>query len=913
MQKKLPEIIIVLVIAVLLSTSMLTVGVNNDTNYQTTNETSIEFPTSVGEMASWDASPIVPHYQNVDESPPDDSSTYVSTSDDEYELLGIDGTDMGGSIVSVTLHGRFAAGSDGSDSQEFVVYDGMNAPEHASPQTIYSAYPTFENHQYTYYTNPCTGSNWTWNELATYEFGAYSQTDFMGGTVYMTQFYVEIEYTSTEDDTWPNHKMHFPQYPDPNGWDVDFGILDTYNVLLGDDWQCSESGNVSGIHFWVSFYDDVTIPITEVDVSIWSDNPDGGSGYSEPLTMLWSEAFYEMDFTRSEAYTGDQGWIDPSYSSNTYEYHNHLNYYRIDIENITTPFYQENGTIYWLVIDMPQFPEIGGEKCGWKTSLDNWNDEAVWGFEDVGGESEIEPQFYNWWNLSDENGTGLDFAFVITSENVSGGGPDDPVTELYVNTSYDSGTPGWGSTHFATIQNAVDACTGGYNYTINVYPGTYNENVAVSTSNIHIKGNYTLHRPIVDGTSSTEPSILFDVSENCTLSGMEVRCTNAPSYSAVEIVNSDYFEMYDCYLTDCDWGFLSNPLGDPVSLYLDIYHNEFYDCAQYGMNIAGAISDDDQSEIYNNTIWGLGTENTAVGISIGGYITNTTVRNNYIHNCSGNGITVGLRSVDNYIYENQIENCGGDGVELGYECARNWIYHNNFISNPPDTHSTIFENYWNLSYPGCGNYYSGHGAQDSYWGVNQDMPGSDGICDSTSPDPYTINSPDNIDNYPFLNPYNGTNATPVSNLVPVIEDGSPNGTLTNTSPVLELTLSDNENDLLNASFYWSNHTFIGYDEGYTSASIELSPTILNHDQTYGWYANVTDGTSTVTGIFSFDTCKNYDLVPDGIINYLDVSSLVSHYLDSVSPAGSDPWDINNDGVVNYLDISTLVSNYGVSY
>jgi len=32
------------------------------------------------------------------------------------------------------------------------------------------------------------------------------------------------------------HKMHFPQLPDPNGWDVN-----VHDFTLADDWQCSET------------------------------------------------------------------------------------------------------------------------------------------------------------------------------------------------------------------------------------------------------------------------------------------------------------------------------------------------------------------------------------------------------------------------------------------------------------------------------------------------------------------------------------------------------------------------------------------------------------------------------------------------------------------------------------------------
>ena len=47
---------------------------------------------------------------------------------------------------------------------------------------------------------------------------------------------------------------------------------------------------------------------------------------------------------------------------------------------------------------------------------------------------------------------------------------------VYVDDNYNSGTPGWGVTHFATIQGGIDAvaATG----TVNVYPGTYNQDEA---------------------------------------------------------------------------------------------------------------------------------------------------------------------------------------------------------------------------------------------------------------------------------------------------------------------------------------------------------------------------------------------------------------------------------------------------
>ena len=44
------------------------------------------------------------------------------------------------------------------------------------------------------------------------------------------------------------HKMHFPQLPDEDGWDVRASYL-----CLADDWVCSEDGYVKDIHFWGSW------------------------------------------------------------------------------------------------------------------------------------------------------------------------------------------------------------------------------------------------------------------------------------------------------------------------------------------------------------------------------------------------------------------------------------------------------------------------------------------------------------------------------------------------------------------------------------------------------------------------------------------------------------------------------------
>ena len=52
-----------------------------------------------------------------------------------------------------------------------------------------------------------------------------------------------------------NHKMHYPQMPDPCGWDVKAGppVLNTAPVqslkVLADDFLCTGSGPITDIHF----------------------------------------------------------------------------------------------------------------------------------------------------------------------------------------------------------------------------------------------------------------------------------------------------------------------------------------------------------------------------------------------------------------------------------------------------------------------------------------------------------------------------------------------------------------------------------------------------------------------------------------------------------------------------------------
>ena len=200
------------------------------------------------------------------------------------------------------------------------------------------------------------------------------------------------------------HKMHFPQLPDPNGWDVDF-----HDWWLGDDWKCSETGPVTDIHFWYSWAIDEVQDIPLISISIYSDDP---GPPSKPYEQLWNRQFSADEFIIAGPWTGDQGWYhDPD----QWLEHDHQQYYQINIVDISDPFEQEEGVIYWLVIQMPYY-SFPYPAIGWKTSKDHGNDNAVVGVP--GGD---------WYPLWDPltSGEPMDFAFVIT-----GGEPCNPGIDI---------------------------------------------------------------------------------------------------------------------------------------------------------------------------------------------------------------------------------------------------------------------------------------------------------------------------------------------------------------------------------------------------------------------------------------------------------------------------------------------------
>ena len=254
-------------------------------------------------------------------------------------------------------------------------------------------------------------------------------------------------------DPGDGHKMHFPQLPDFNGWDVAATQTgqppDLIERHVADDWQCSESGPVEGIHFWGSWKNDDVGTIDFFYISIWLDDPPGPGGYFDdnPYSMplyrqpdgslgeVWYYGVYPGEFTSRLYGTGNQGWYDPHDGSFLVGDHFQVFQYNVDCSTLPNPFIQEQGQIYWLMI---QAHSSDGTEWGWKTSLDHWNDDATY----FDAYTVVPPGYPHsgwtdlpaWMELFDPlNGDSLDMAFVIT-------GPEEPGEEFQFEFSLDIGS-----------------------------------------------------------------------------------------------------------------------------------------------------------------------------------------------------------------------------------------------------------------------------------------------------------------------------------------------------------------------------------------------------------------------------------------------------------------------------------------
>ena len=95
-----------------------------------------------------------------------------------------------------------------------------------------------------------------------------------------------------------DYKMHAPQLPDSNGWDICLN-----HQAVADDFVCTDTGQIENIHFWVSWRSDyVDFQAITWTVKIY-DNAEGQPGKS-----LWTLGPRDGSLSIDKPRRGIQGW-----------------------------------------------------------------------------------------------------------------------------------------------------------------------------------------------------------------------------------------------------------------------------------------------------------------------------------------------------------------------------------------------------------------------------------------------------------------------------------------------------------------------------------------------------------------------------------------------------------------------------
>jgi len=109
-------------------------------------------------------------------------------------------------------------------------------------------------------------------------------------------------------------KMHFPQMPDLQ---TGMNIRACEPKVLADDWRCTQTGDVTDIHLWASWWQDIAFRPT-FQISIWSDLPasQSAAGYSMPHQLLRERWFEPGQYTGRSCYRHDPDDPEPFFDPN---------------------------------------------------------------------------------------------------------------------------------------------------------------------------------------------------------------------------------------------------------------------------------------------------------------------------------------------------------------------------------------------------------------------------------------------------------------------------------------------------------------------------------------------------------------------------------------------------------------------
>jgi hypothetical protein len=173
--------------------------------------------------------------------------------------------------------------------------------------------------------------------------------------------------------------LKYAQAPDLTTNGIDIKAVTP--VTLADDYLCADPMPITAVHLWGSWLNDLRTDQVRFRLSFWTDIPASAGPYSMPNLEVWSRVFNPGDYAAILWSTGAEDWYDPV--SGTYLNDNHTQTWQYNFLFPDDPFRQQ-GThdapiVYWLAVEATILDQTGGPYTfGWKTSIQHWNDDAVY-------------------------------------------------------------------------------------------------------------------------------------------------------------------------------------------------------------------------------------------------------------------------------------------------------------------------------------------------------------------------------------------------------------------------------------------------------------------------------------------------------------------------------------------------------
>lgn len=242
---------------------------------------------------------------------------------------------------------------------------------------------------------------------------------------YLLYVHPPVEFCTWETDD--PHVMHWAQLPDMQTTGVGVNLS---GVRLADDFEATETGPLTEIHFWASFLDNV-MPTKSVngltwEISIYANRPaDAIVPWSRPGALLWKTQVVPYSYDFSEISNNVwAAWYDPN--TGFYEAGNNNRTWQYDIclDEDDELFETTRGTTYW--IEIRDFPDKDARYAiGWKATMRmlQYEDSAVWLDPDLGWQPIVYPEAH----VSYRNPIDLSFVVVgpVLAEDLDYGDAPD--------------------------------------------------------------------------------------------------------------------------------------------------------------------------------------------------------------------------------------------------------------------------------------------------------------------------------------------------------------------------------------------------------------------------------------------------------------------------------------------------------